>query len=145
MQAPAFDTCSIGLPHLVTFLLMVMDILRVEGSSMLPSLSPGQVILVSKWPYGPRLPLTGRYLLHWKRVRRGDIIAYRNPVSGRTVVKRCIAALAADGTIPEGFVFAAGDGVETSLDSRHYGLIPITSIMGQVLNYSGGGRDGIGQ
>lgn len=60
---------------------------RCTGPSMAPTLSPGDVIVVA--PYGVR------------RVRRGDLIVFRLPDSGRLIVHR-VASVGKSGLIVRG-------------------------------------------
>jgi nickel-type superoxide dismutase maturation protease len=84
---------------------------EVAGLSMAPTLEPGDHILVWKT----------------KSVRPGDIVAASDPRRpGRAVLKRVIEVL------PEG-LFLRGDNPEHSTDSRHYGLVPITSVQGRAI------------
>jgi signal peptidase I len=114
-------------------------VVRVVGASMLPTLRPGERVLALRRRYG-------------RRLRRGDLVVSRMPakaVAGSAnfapdvleaalplVVKRAIA-LAGDpapggGTVPAGCVFVVGDHPE-STDSRHYGPIPLSRVVGRVV------------
>lgn len=52
---------------------------RIPSESMLPGLIDGDFILVSKFSYGLRLPLTDTVLLSTGDPRRGDVIVFRSP------------------------------------------------------------------
>lgn len=52
---------------------------RIPSESMLPGLIDGDFILVSKFSYGLRLPLSDTLLLSTGEPRRGDIIVFRSP------------------------------------------------------------------
>jgi signal peptidase I len=52
---------------------------RIPSESMLPGLIDGDFILVSKFSYGLRLPLTDTTLLVTGEPRRGDVIVFRSP------------------------------------------------------------------
>jgi signal peptidase I len=114
-------------------------VIRVVGASMLPTLRPGERILALRRRYG-------------RRLRRGDIVVHQLPataVDGSAdfapgvllaalplVVKRAVAVggdpAPGGGTVPAGYVFVVGDHSE-STDSRHYGPIPLTSVVGRVV------------
>jgi signal peptidase I len=69
-------------PLLLTVLLFrsfVYEPFRIPSESMLPGLIDGDFILVSKFAYGLRLPLTGTLLLRTGEPRRGDVIVFRSP------------------------------------------------------------------
>ncbi len=56
----------------------VYEPFRIPSESMLPGLIDGDFILVSKFSYGLRLPLTDR-VLPTGEPRRGDVIVFRSP------------------------------------------------------------------
>ena len=41
-------------------------------------------------------------------------------------LKNCLA-------VPEGYILAIGDNYETSFDSRNYGFIPVSNVLGKVI------------
>lgn len=97
---------------------------------MVPALLPGDRVLVNRMAYvlGP--------------VRRGDVVAFRR--EGRLIVKRCAAGpgdsvrtaggggfrLPAEG---EELWFLTGDNADSSYDSRAYGPVPASAIIGRVM------------
>jgi signal peptidase I len=113
-------------------------VVRVVGVSMLPALRPGERVLSVRRPYG-------------RPVRRGDLVVHRLPALAAAVaglppgvppsalpllVKRVVAlageAIPGGGVVPPGCVFVVGDHPE-STDSRHYGPIPLTGVVGRVV------------
>lgn len=146
---------------MVAFLrLVALDVVRVEQSSMEPSLGKGSTAIILRLAYGLRGPSS--YWLRWASPARGDVVVFRNPFDGALVVKRC-AGVAGDpmdasnpgeldvagrklpatalqaarfygkASVPAGLVFAAGDNPPESLDSRDYGFIPVEEILGKVV------------
>ncbi len=143
---------------LVVFTLI--DVRRVEGSSMEPTLETGQIIVVFRLAYGFRLPFQDAYRLTWKQIERGDIVVFRHPKTGDEIVKRCIGVpgdtiertdghLSVNGaildiriekveriptetTIPKKRIYVVGDDRPNSIDSRYYGLISTNSVIGRV-------------
>jgi len=88
----------------------------VEGDSMLPTLEPGDRLVVLR--SGHRL-----------RLRPGDLVTVRDPREegpGRVLVKRI-----ADLDRSEAEVI--GDNPDASTDSRSFGRVPLTSVTGRVL------------
>lgn len=148
--------------------LFSLEIFGVRGTSMQPTLEPGQTVLVNRLAYGIQIPLANRYILHWQRVQAGDIIVFESPVDRREVVKRCIAVagtpiyiedntlfvngeayplhrtsrdfLSRYSAVPAMTILAIGDNSDQSVDSRMYGFIPIDHIHGRVLTLHGGQR-----
>lgn len=87
----------------------------VEGESMAPALHPGQVVLVTSLPF------------LWSPLRTGDIVVAESPTGGRLLVKRIAARDA------EGMLVLMGDNPDRSIDSRHFGNIPLTGVHGKVV------------
>jgi nickel-type superoxide dismutase maturation protease len=99
---------------------------QVAGDSMLPTLVPGDRLLVLRF-------------VHRRGLRPGRIVTVRDPraeAEGRVLIKR-IAALEAEGAT------LVGDNPAASTDSRTFGPVPVTSITGTVLyRYGPAGRSG---
>ncbi|MEU6881924.1 S26 family signal peptidase [Streptomyces sp. NPDC046712] len=106
-------------------------LVQVTGSSMAPTYRDGDRLLVRR-----RAP-----------VRPGDAVVFRNPVAAldtdvRWLVKRVTAMPGApvppdvrpavDTTrVPPGCLVVRGDGARTQ-DSRHFGYVPLASVLGVV-------------
>jgi nickel-type superoxide dismutase maturation protease len=111
---------------------MIWPVVRfvVQDASMRPTLRPGDRVLV--W--------------RWCRLRRGHLVVARDPeLPGLHVVKR-VAALPgqpfAGASGLDGFVLL-GDDPTTSRDSRSFGRVPRSSILGRVVfRYLPGARRG---
>jgi len=52
---------------------------RIPSSSMMPSLLIGDFILVNKFAYGLRLPVTNKKFIATGEPRRGDVVVFRPP------------------------------------------------------------------
>ncbi len=57
----------------------VVQAFKIPSGSMLPTLQIGDHLLVSKFVYGLRLPVTGTKLIPWKEPARGDVVVFRFP------------------------------------------------------------------
>lgn len=160
-------TRSVLMPVLAAVVLMLLlrvillDVVRVQGHSMEPTLHPGEVLFVSRWTYGLQTPFFNDYLMLWHQPRRGDLVVFQNPLDGVLVVKRCVA-LEGDRirvenntmhigkttvqltksearrferyvSVPPGTVFVLGDNRAISEDSREYGFVPISRLIGRVI------------
>ena len=97
-----------------------------EGHSMMPTIKPGKVLLVSKLNYGLRLPGTGTYLLRWASPKKNDVVVFITPF-GEIAVKRC------GEVFPDNNFYALGDNGPQSYDSRSYGPVPMDNVVGKVL------------
>jgi signal peptidase I len=141
--------------------IILLDVMRVQGASMEPTLKPGVVLFVDRWAFGAQLPFVNHYLIRWGAPRRNDLVVFENPIDGVLVVKRCIG-LQGDpisvenntltvgkrtvqitegesrrfegySHVPTGAIFAHGDNVKVSEDSRAYGFIPVSHLFGRVM------------
>jgi nickel-type superoxide dismutase maturation protease len=93
----------------------------VEGTSMAPTLLPGDRLLVTRLG----------------RPRPGDLVAVPDPrAPGRLLVKRMTA-------LSSGEVELRGDNPSQSTDSRSFGSVPLSSLRGRVVRrYAPAGRRG---
>jgi len=64
---------------------------RIPSGSMLPTLLIGDYILVNKYQYGVRLPITKSKIIEISEPKRGDIIVFRYPENEKiNFIKRVI-------------------------------------------------------
>jgi len=73
---------------LLFFKSYILDIRRISGHSMEPTLSDGQFVFVWKLAYGIFMPAENRYICRWQMPQAGDVVFY--VMDGRYVVKRCV-------------------------------------------------------
>jgi signal peptidase I len=146
--------------------LFLLDIMRVQGVSMLPTLRPFQVIYVNRTAFGLLVPVVNDYILRWAVPRQGDLVVFLNPLDGHLAVKRCIgepgepirllqesvqiggrclpisreqhARLLPYRGVPRSAIFVAGDNPGSSVDSRDYGVVPIENVYGRVIRFQSG-------
>lgn len=146
---------------LALLLLFGVDIAAVHGGSMAPHLRHGEVVVMNRAAYGLQLPFINSYLLFWDKPQKNDIVVFESLHDGRLAVKRGVgvggdsivlgdAVVVVGGrtydvslqaaeqlkkysSVPDTMVFVVGDNPGRSTDSRHYGLVPLTSIRGRVL------------
>ena len=66
---------------LIVFLLrsFLVEPFKIPSGSMLPSLIPGDYILVNKFSYGIRLPVANVKLFDVQKPKRGDVMVFRYP------------------------------------------------------------------
>jgi nickel-type superoxide dismutase maturation protease len=83
----------------------------VEGTSMQPTLEPGDRLLV----------------VRTRRVRGGDLVAVADPrYPGRLLMKRVAA-------VQGGWVELRGDNPAASTDSREFGAVPVSEVRGRAV------------
>ncbi len=88
---------------------------EVAGSSMSPTLRPGDFVVVDRRAFAHRAPA------------RGDVILIRDPREpGRTLVKR-VANVDLHGSL-----WVLGDNPEQSTDSRAFGAVAPGTVLGRV-------------
>ncbi len=140
----------------------VIDIVHVSGSSMMPAIKSGDVLVVNKLAFGLDKPFGDSLLLRWGEPSADDVVIFMR--DGNMVVKRVVAVggtaleystlsgynlivsgarvpLSAEqfyrmkscNRVPDGTVFVLGDNFEVSVDSRSYGFVPINNILGKVI------------
>jgi signal peptidase I len=76
----------------------IFEPFRVPSNSMMPTLLTGDFIVVNKFDYGLRLPITNTKLVKFSNPGRGDVIVFRYPnyeknsgYSGVDFIKRIVA------------------------------------------------------
>jgi signal peptidase I len=132
----------------------VIQVARVEGQAMAPTLADQQRVFVNKLAYRLGDPARGDVVMHYyplnpekmfvKRViaEAGDVVRI---VDGRVYVNDAAVDdryVPADfrshddwgpQVIPEGYYFVLGDHRNNSSDSRHWGMVPKRYILGRVM------------
>ncbi len=87
----------------------VFEIYKIPSGSMEPTLQIGDRILVVKYPYGPRIPFSGKHLPAMKEPKIGDVIVFIYPEDPtRNFVKRLVGKGGDTIEIKNGFVLRNG-------------------------------------
>lgn len=63
---------------------------QIPSGSMIPTLKVGDFILVNKYTYGVRLPITGTKVIPLNEPQRGDVMVFFPPEDDRYFIKRVI-------------------------------------------------------
>jgi len=132
---------------------LAVETFRITTGSMVPTLRPGDHVVVDRLRYG------------FEDVRRGDVIAFDDPENpGGVAIKRVVAlpgdtialragTLLVDGKrqrepylpahtagdfygptiVPAGHLFVLGDNRSRSVDSRFIGPVPADDLLGHVV------------
>lgn len=127
---------AVALAALVTLSRTVRRV-KVEGRSMAPAFLPGDCLVVVKPASRSLAGLFGGA----PGVKPGEVVAVRDPRHpGRVLVKRVSWV---DGNA--GTVEVLGDARQASTDSRTFGPVPMSSVLGRaVYRYAPPGRTGRG-
>jgi nickel-type superoxide dismutase maturation protease len=83
----------------------------VEGRSMEPTLAPGDRLLV----------------VRARALHPGDVVALSDPTDPRRVLVKRV------GAVLEDEIVVRGDNPEVSTDSRSFGPVPISAVLGRVV------------
>ena len=105
----------------------IVQFCRIVTASMTPAVVPEDYVIVDKTYYKHNPP------------KKGDVILYRYPDDRSKLYIKRIGGLPGDTlklqggdvVVPHGHVFALGDNAGHSDDSRHYGPIPLTELLGK--------------
>ncbi|MDO9043542.1 MAG: signal peptidase I [Desulfocapsaceae bacterium] len=152
----------------------VVQAFKIPSGSMLPTLQIGDHLLVNKFSYGVKLPVTGTTLIHRQGPVSGDVVVFRYPrdrsldyikrvvavggdtlevrdkqvfLNGKQVVNphahftnRDIMSAGAGPrdnfgpvTVPEGKIFVMGDNRDNSYDSRFWGFVDLSDVLGKAM------------
>jgi len=167
---------------LMAFRTAVADWSYVPSGSMEPTITPGDVLLVSKLSYGPSIPFTNSRLFSVGEPERGDIITFYPSHTDQCLVKRVVGVpgdrlrirgadlwingkklqqtVLSDGLleesngikphkikvsgdrglptiegevlVPQGQYFVMGDHRNNSYDSRYWGFVDKSQVVGKV-------------
>ncbi len=115
---------------LLVFLLraFIAEPFRIPSGSMRPGLVEGDFILVNKFVYGLKLPLTGTKLLKTGKPHRGDVLVFRSPEdTSIDYIKRVVGLPGDKVKVKDKVVYINGEAVnleyiETSYDTDISGI-----------------------
>lgn len=80
-------------PVLLLVLLLrsfLLEPFKIPSTSMVPTLQVGDFIVVNKYTYGLRLPVTNTKILNINQPKRGDVMVFFPPNDNRYFIKRVI-------------------------------------------------------
>ncbi len=99
----------------------IVQAFKIPTGSMRPTLLEGDLILVNKFIYGARVPLTGRRLPKVRQPQRGDVIVFIYPDNPKKdFIKRLVAAEGETVEIKNGTVYVNEQPLLDANFSRRY-------------------------
>ena len=108
---------------LVVFLLrsFLFEPFKIPSGSMVPTLLVGDLILVSKFHYGVRLPVINKKVIDNNAVQRGDVMVFRYPQDPRQdYIKRVVGIPGDEVSYYNQKLSINGKPVETIAKGEHY-------------------------
>jgi signal peptidase I len=156
-RKPIIWGIGLSLILIIRFLLFTNYI--VEGESMMPTLQEGNLLIVNKFGNIKRFDIVVFHANakedYVKRVigLPGDKIAYKNDVlyindkpveepylkpykhkliDGKLTGDFTLEEVTGEKTVPKGYIFVLGDNRLSSWDSRHFGFVKMSQIVGKV-------------
>ncbi|MCZ0755391.1 signal peptidase I [Anoxybacillus sp. J5B_2022] len=150
---------GIGLSVILVIRFLVFTNYIVEGESMMPTLQQGNLLIINKWGSIHRFDIVVFHANtqedYVKRVigLPGDRIAYKNDVlyvngkpmeepylkpykrkliDGKLTGDFTLEEVTGKKVVPKGCVFVLGDNRLNSWDSRHFGFVKMSRIVGKV-------------
>jgi len=96
---------------------------RIPSSSMMPTLLIGDFILVNKFAYGLRLPVTNQRIISLGEPERGDVFVFRYPHDPSVdYIKRVVGLPGDTITYRDKTIFVNGKAVAKTDDGRYTGV-----------------------
>ncbi|MRR08673.1 signal peptidase I, partial [bacterium] len=68
----------------------LLEAYEVPSGSMLSTIYLGDRLMADKFTYGINIPFTDKLVLRLTRPRPGQIVVFKGPYDGKTLVKRCV-------------------------------------------------------
>ena len=90
----------------------IVQAFKIPSGSMLPTLQIGDHLLVNKFLYGVKIPMTGKILIPWKSPGRDDVVVFRFP-KDRSIdyIKRVVGVAGDTIEIKNKQLFINGDAI----------------------------------
>jgi len=113
----------------LAFRAFLYEAVYIPSGSMLPTLQIGDYVIVEKWAYGARIPLTSSAQLTWSTPKRGDIVVLLSPPGNPTtddLIKRVVAVGGDTVEISDGHLVVNGKPVpRRRLDGACHLVVPL--------------------
>jgi len=104
-----FESILVALILAVFIRTFFVEPYKIPTTSMVPTLMPGDKILVSKIVYGPRIPFIGLRIPGFRKPKRGEVIVFiAPPEPDKCYVKRLIGLPGERVSIKDGRIYING-------------------------------------
>lgn len=111
----------------------VFEPFQIPSASMVPTLKIGDFILVNKFNYGIRLPVTGTKIIEVGEPERGDVMVFFPPNDDRYFIKRVIGLPGDQVMLKENVLYINGKKMEQVLLPADFGEDPRFQVMQESL------------
>jgi signal peptidase I len=109
----------------------IVEPFRIPSGSMMPTLLVGDFILVNKFSYGIRLPVTHHRITEGDRPKRGDVVVFRYPQDeSQDYIKRVIGLPGDHVSYYNRSLSINGKALEIRLDQVYQGLGELNGMQG---------------
>ena len=105
------------LTMIIALRMVIVDWNHVPSRSMVPTIIPGDRIVVDKLAYGFRLPFCNIEVMQWDSPKRSQVIVFRAPNTNILTVKRVIG-------LPGDRVSWDGDSLRINEENAVYRALP---------------------
>ena len=105
------------LTMIIALRMVIVDWNHVPSRSMVPTIIPGDRIIVDKLAYGFRLPFSNIEVMQWDSPKRSQVIVFRAPNTNILTVKRVIG-------LPGDRVSWDGDSLRINEENAVYRALP---------------------
>jgi signal peptidase I len=114
----------------------IVQAFKIPSGSMLPTLQIGDHLLVNKFIYGVKIPMTGTVLIPWKNPERDDVVVFRFP-KDRSIdyIKRVVGVAGDTIEVKNKQLYINGEAISNSF--AHY-------TGNDIMKASAGPRDNMG-
>lgn len=99
---------------------------RIPSGSMRPTLLEGDFIVVNKYTYGLRLPLTGTKIISLNDPKRGDVVVFKHEENGESIdmIKRVIGLPGDHIQYKDGTIYINGEAVNKEFQVEKEDTLP---------------------
>ncbi len=136
-----YEVCGAMFPILLVIFLFrsfAYEPFRIPSASMMPTLEKGDFILVNKFAYNLRMPLTGATIITNKEPKRGDVVVFDFPCD-RDIkyIKRLIGLPGDEITYKNKQLTINGESIISSYDSvfrdpKQYGSHVYNEVINEI-------------